>query len=135
MSNEKKPSFDGRSKGKYYKRVFVLKEVTEICCEFTYCLYPAEVIFEEGSRLRILGESTFDECICLKKISLPDGLEKIGRRCFSRTALEELVIPASVKEIGAEAFWYCHGLKSISFSKSPEKLDAKNVTNKYEQEG
>ena len=113
VSDEEKPFFDGRSKGDYYKRVFVLKEVTEICCEFKYCLYPAEVIFEEGSRLRVLGDNTFDDCIHLKKIRLPDGLEKIGRRCFYNTELEEFVIPASVKEIGKEAFGCCNGLKSI----------------------
>lgn len=46
----------------------------------------------------------FYDCESLKHIKLPDRLEKIGPKCFERSGLEEITVPASVKEIGGEAF-------------------------------
>ena len=92
--------------------------------------------FEEGSRLKEIGESAFQNCTSLAKINppegltsvgnyafrdcrdlkniqLPAGLERIGVRCFSGSGLEELVLPSSVREVSPCAFYECGQLKSV----------------------
>ena len=57
-------------------------------------------------KLKILESSCFSDCFSLKKIALPQTLEKIGTDCFVciYDGLETITIPASVKEIGKSAF-------------------------------
>ena len=74
-----------------------------------------EVVFEEGSALRKIGQSAFQSCSNLKRICLPDGLERIGNACFLCSSLEEIAIPSSVTVIGNGAFSYCEGLKKVTF--------------------
>ena len=45
------------------------------------CKHLKEVVFEEGSKL-----------------------ETIGAKCFCRSGIKEIVLPASVKEVSADAF-------------------------------
>ena len=45
-------------------------------------------------------------------------LEKIGNGCFRCSALETIVVPSEVVELGAEAFCQCTRLKTLMF---PEK--------------
>ena len=47
---------------------------------------------------------------CIKGISLPDGLEYIGRIAFSWSAIDHIIIPASVKRIEEAAFSLCKNL-------------------------
>ena len=54
--------------------------------------------------LQRIEHSAFKGCTNLKSVTLPNGLEKIGALCFSGTSLEKLVLPGSVKEIGAGGF-------------------------------
>ena len=88
------------------------------------------MVFEEESKLKSIERGVFSECRDLEKISVPDGLvsigdeafrecanlksirfsnvlEKIGAVCFWKGGLEEIVLPASVKEVGAGAFYEC----------------------------
>ena len=59
----------------------------------------------------------------LKKVQLPDGLDRIGRDAFSDCdALEELIIPASVKTIDPYAFASCDALKKVTFLGTPEHV-------------
>jgi hypothetical protein len=43
-------------------------------------------------------------------------LAEIPERAFSYTPLEAVVIPASIKVIGEEAFFFCSQLKSVTFA-------------------
>ena len=47
---------------------------------------------------------------------IPDGAEKIGSYWFYDSQIESIVISASVKEICANAFCRCEGLKEITFA-------------------
>lgn len=49
---------------------------------FLLCENLQEVVFEEGSRLEIIGECAFASCFSLKSIFLPEGLEAIGEYAF-----------------------------------------------------
>ncbi len=55
--------------------------------------------------------------LIIKKIYLPDTLERIGREAFmSCRLISELSLPASVVEIGDLAFHNCQSLESVKFS-------------------
>ena len=69
---------------------------------FRYCKNLAEIRLPEG--LKSIGDDAFLGCESLKGIQLPDGLEKIGAWCFYESGLEEIVLPASTKEVGKSAF-------------------------------
>ena len=79
------------------------------------CLTDAAMVIVPKT-VRIIGSLAFTRRAKLKKVQLPDGLERIGRDAFSDCdALEEVVIPASVKTIAPYAFGGCEGLKKVTF--------------------
>ena len=58
-------------------------------------------------------------------IRIPEGVRKIEDRWFMNSAVETIVIPASVLEIGKEAFRGCAKLKRVEFAEGSllETLD------------
>lgn len=78
------------------------------------CLTDAAMVIVPKT-VRIIGSLAFTRRAKLKKVQLPDGLERIGRDAFSDCdALEEVVIPASVKTISPYAFGGCESLKKVT---------------------
>ena len=56
----------------------------------------------------------------MQKITLPEGILEIAKQTFCFCdSLQEIYIPASVKKIGAAAF-YCWRLKTVYFGGSEE---------------
>lgn len=51
----------------------------------------------------------------VKCVVIPDGVERVGNHWFWRSDIESIEIPASVREIGVEAFCNCRSLKSVTF--------------------
>ena len=51
------------------------------------------------STLKRIEYSAFRRCTNLKHISLPEGLEKIGKSCFTGSGIEEVAIPNSVTKL------------------------------------
>lgn len=79
------------------------------------CLTDAAMVIVPKT-VRVIGSLAFTRRAKLKKVQLPDGLERIGRDSFSDCdALEEVVIPASVKTIAPYAFSGCESLKKVTF--------------------
>lgn len=79
------------------------------------CLTDAAMVIVPKT-VRMIGSLAFTRRAKLKKVQLPDGLERIGRDSFSDCdALEEVVIPASVKTIAPYAFGGCESLKKVTF--------------------
>lgn len=65
-----------------------------------------EVIFEEGSKLKILPNRLFYGCSLIKSIVLPEGLKQIGNSVFSEcTELNSVNIPSTVEYVGSSAFY------------------------------
>ena len=64
-------------------------------------------MFGEGIALKKLGNYAFCWCTNLRNIQFPDGLEAIGIGCFFGSGLKEVVLPASVNKVGADAFRKC----------------------------
>ena len=57
--------------------------------------------------------------------TVPEGIVKIGYRCFSNTNVEEVILPSSVRELECEAFRWCENLKTIIL---PEGLETIGVS-------
>ena len=56
----------------------------------------------------------FDECENLTRITLPEGLETIGRSSFAGCAFSSIIIPESVNSIREAAFAGCKNLSSVN---------------------
>ena len=79
------------------------------------CLTDAAMVIVPKT-VRVIGSLAFTRRAKLKKVQLPDGVERIGRDAFSDCdALEEVVIPASVKTIAPYAFGGSESLKKVTF--------------------
>lgn len=86
------------------------------------CLTDAAMVIVPKT-VRVIGSLAFTRRAKLKKVQLPDGLERIGRDSFSDCdALEEVVIPASVKTIAPYAFGGCESLKKVTFLGEEQSL-------------
>ena len=67
------------------------------------------------STLKRIERKMFRRCANLRKVSLPDALERIGRECFAESGLESAEVPRSVSVIDDCAFQNCHALKTVQF--------------------
>ena len=66
-----------------------------------------------------MGSSLFYRCANLKKVVLPNTLEKIGIQAFMDcTSLKEITLPNSVTNIGYGLFYGCSSLESAKLSES-----------------
>ncbi|MBQ7379117.1 MAG: leucine-rich repeat domain-containing protein [Clostridia bacterium] len=81
---------------------------------FYACNVLSEVTF--GDNLREIGDSCFHGCFELKEIDLPYSLKTIGEYSFAETALDNVIIPPYVEEIGAASFYFNDKLKTFTFS-------------------
>lgn len=52
-----------------------------------------------------------------KNAEFPEGIKEIGDRWFMGSQIENITIPASVMEIGNEAFRWCENLRCVIFAK------------------
>lgn len=54
--------------------------------------------------VRVIGEAAFEDCSGLKEVQLNQGLEQIKDRAFCGDVSADISVPASVKELGLQAF-------------------------------
>ena len=87
-------------------------ETTEYAA-FLDCTNLTDVVFEDDSKLTVLGATNFSGCTKLKNINLPSSLIEIGSKCFSEcdslnfSSANTGKIPNNVRKIGDGAFSYC----------------------------
>ena len=69
--------------------------------------------------LRVIGESAFEGCKCLKSVSFSEDpmLDEIGVRAFYGYGLESFTVPQKLKKISAVAFGNCRALKDFWLNK------------------
>ena len=73
-----------------------------------------------------IGNSAFNGCKKLKKVTLGKNITSIGDKAFYKcSALTKITIPSKVKKIGKSAFQNCKKLKSITIKTT--KLTSKKV--------
>ena len=63
----------------------------------------------------MVGGVSIQDLRKVKELVIPEGTERIGNYWFCDCAVESVVIPASVKEIGVDAFFKCRNLKKVTF--------------------
>lgn len=86
------------------------------------CMTDAAMIIVPKT-VTTIGSLAFTRRAKLKKVQLPDGLNRIGRDAFCDCdALEEITIPASVKTLDPYAFASCDNLKKVTFLGMPEHI-------------
>ena len=86
----------------------------EECAGLVFAFSTIESI-KLPSTLKRIEAGTFKACEHLKRVEIPNGIEHIGKECFSLCSLESAVFPASVEEIGEEAF-YGNQLREVVFA-------------------
>lgn len=75
-----------------------------------------EVVFSDGCNITEIPDYAFLGCTNLRKVTLPQGLRKIGFQAFSECeSLEEINFPASLEDIGSNSFTYCSSLDNLAF--------------------
>ena len=77
-----------------------------------------------------VGEFTFYGCKDLRSAVLNEGLETLGPRAFSRTGLESLVLPATLKEL-EDSFAGCESLRTISLPTGELNVSYDKESNDY----
>ena len=77
-----------------------------------------EIVIENGRGITEIPDYAFLGCSSLRKVSLPEGLKKIGFQAFSEcSSLEEINFPESLEDIGSNSFTYCTSLDNLAFPK------------------
>ena len=70
-----------------------------------------------------IGDWAFYECKNLKKIELPESIEKIGENAFDQCiSLKEIRIPSRVTALGEWIFSGCSALEKVELPESIEKI-------------
>ena len=84
-----------------------------------------------GKQVTVIGDKAFTNCDKITKVTIPDGVTKIGETgnfnavygaFFECTALKEIVIPASVKSIAQYAFLRCTSLEQLNLPNGLEQI-------------
>ncbi len=77
-----------------------------------------------------MGVSAFGSCIKVKKIHIPNNLETLNDTVFENCPLlENITIPASVKEIKKYAFHMAQSLTTVTFLSPTPPIIARNAFN------
>jgi hypothetical protein len=131
------------NEGEEFTSVTIGKNVLTIgYCAFFKCSYLETITFAIDSKLELIGESAFEDCISLIAIEIPANvtiidesafqdctnletvtfapgskLELIGDSAFQECEnLTSIIIPASVTIIDEYAFGECSSLASVTFA-------------------
>lgn len=71
-----------------------------------------------------IGGFVFDGCTGLKQITLPPNLQGMWQYAFTRTSLESITIPGSVKAIIPFTFYQSKALKAVYFNEGTQDISA-----------
>ena len=77
---------------------------------------------ELPSTLKRIEYNAFDGCSKLSTVRLPEGLEYIGKSCFSRSAISSIDFPSSLKTIAQGVFASCENLRTVVLNDTLETL-------------
>ena len=98
----------------------------------SYAPKITEVVFEEGSVCKSIGEKAFAFCSSLTSIEIPDSVTSIGSSAFyDCSSLTSIEIPDSVTSIGSSAFSGCSSLTSIEIPDSVTSIGSSAFSGCY----
>lgn len=117
---------------------------------FLGCASLDEVVFSEN--LKEIEMCAFTDAVSLTEIELPESIEKLGQCAFSYTNVEEIRVPASLKEaegdpyfnytdteygkisVAKGPFYGCKNLRKVSFDNSVDTIPDYLFTGAYSLE-
>ena len=73
--------------------------------------------------------SSFEGCIKLQKVILPNNVQYIYNTAFKGTAIKSIFIPKSVVRFIGNPFTYCSNLETIEVDKDNKKYDSRDGCN------
>jgi len=72
--------------------------------------------------LKKIGSECFDGCTRLEEIDLPDGLEELGDQAFARSGIKHVTIPGTVKTVRESTFYDCEKLEEATICEGTERI-------------
>ena len=83
---------------------------------FRNCDNLDSIIFEDGSKLTIIGSFAFGECTKIASVTVPNGITSISNASFNGCVnLESVIIPESVVAIEDYAFYNCTNILNVYY--------------------
>ena len=90
---------------------------------FKGCSNLETVIFEGSGAIRTLPNGTFNDCVSLKNVTLPNSVTEIESYAFYNCrSLQSITLPAGLKSIWDGAFSGCSSLTSITLPSTLETI-------------
>ena len=71
--------------------------------------------FQYFTNIKVLGQSSFQACKNLERITLPAGVKEIAGYYLDNTAISKIVVPEGVEIVGAAFVASCQRLEYIEF--------------------
>lgn len=107
--------------GKYVAKIAATRS-----CKDENILVPPSVKDTEGNELKVISDynNGFTALENAQTITLPDGFEEIAVGFANCMKLTKVVVPSSVKKIGASILTNCLAFKTLEFKGSKSQWDA-----------
>lgn len=97
----------------YYTKDEVAK-ITDIGTIFSQSNIKTFDEFQYFTGVTELSRGAFEKCTFLTSIKIPDSITVFKNRCFSFTAIKNIVLPSNLTAIGESCFLQCKSLQSIT---------------------
>lgn len=86
------------------------------------------VTFPQSAAITELPAYAFSGCSSLSELSLPEGLQTIGKEAFvDCVSLQEITLPSSLRSVGENAFYHCKNLDNICYLGTIENWETISV--------
>lgn len=105
-----------------------VKSFTTAWQGFAGCTNLASIVFEKG--FTTLAKGVFKDCVALKEVVLPEGVQEIPTYTFQNTGVESMTFPSTVKTVNTNAFAGCSALKELRFNGTIPPTFTKNSDGK-----
>lgn len=91
-----------------------------------FCCFSLESI-NLPDALTVLEDDVLAVCLGLTELTLPNNLKKISYEALASCSFKKITIPATVEEIGEEAFESCDKLRDVNFLSTTPPVFGVNV--------
>ena len=101
---------------RYLSSVVIPSSVEAIYASaFEDCRKLEEVVFEDNSKLNLIGDWAFYNCHLLKNLQIPEGVKTLGYGAFyGCTYLQELTLPSTLVSLDDVSFALCAKLQKMN---------------------
>lgn len=125
-------------KDSFIKEINIPGKVSSISIEaFSNCTSLEKIIISKGNKTydsrencnAIIETATNTLILGCKNTVIPEEIEKIGKFSFENSAIKEINISASVKEISSDAYFGCFSIESIRVVEDNKVYDSRENCN------